>query len=1785
MALHMPSRRSRLATATAFGLAAAIVAFGGTAPANAEPGDTAEAEGRFLTLTNVPQVIALDGAYTSYGPGDTAAQVEDAPLDVDVLNGLANAQLSAGVTLGSLLDLDQAASAGVLQQYASAGPAGATGAAGAVSDSGAITVGAGGGGQQTVIDLGSTIASIGAQNTLSDLSLRFGAISSTVTSTGTGTPASDYDIASAEAVLTSPLVAQISSRLTTAVNGIAPGIAGSVDVSAATGPLLEGILGENLVTSVLRVGTPTVVATANVNTAAVVNAALAQPLTNADGTVSIDVSAGTITVDLDRIQALNDRPAGTSVLSSELLAGVVDSAITNIFTEVLPNRLVTALRTSTTVNVAVTAPLTTGLLNANAGTLGVDVNLSLDRLLGGTTGTAPTISLARTNLIGLTVNLTTLAPLFDDLVTGLIGTNADTDLLPAIGTALTGVSTGVITALAPAFPVVDQVVRLTVNEQTPDAFIDGDGVDAGSSSVTALRVRLLGNGGPTVDLARSTVRAVPAPVADDVTITTPTPNQVIELPAGQTTVVVPVTGTADPDAEVTLTVGGQTVGPQPVGPGNAYTLTPPALPAGTYTATVTQTIDGQAAGSATVTFTVAPAATGITITTPTAGQVFLTTATDPTVDVPVEGEADVRASVTVSIPGQTAQTELVGTDGRYDVVFADLPVGTYTATATQSIDGVVRGSETVTFTVGAPAVGIAIDSPTDDQEIPSSGTGPNPTADVPVTGTADPRASVTVTIPGRTSQTDTTVTNGRFDVLFPNLPVGTYTATATQTIGGVAVGTDMVTFVVGAPAEDVVIDTPTNGQTFTIPAGGTTTDVIVNGSADPRATVVISLPGRDDVTQVVGDDGRFETTFTGLTAASYDVTVTQSIGGAPAGSDTASFTVQIAGIEQVVIETPEPGDFIPLAAGTTTVVVPVTGTADPAATVTLTVGGTTTGPVEVDDDGGFTLTPPALPAGTYTATVTQTIGGQPVGSDTVTFTIGAPVTITAPTAGQEYTLPTGATGVDVTVSGRADPIGTVTVTITGRTPIEVEVGDDGTYEATFTGVPVGSYTATATQTIGGAAAGSADPVTFTVTAGAADGGTDATAAVDVDGGADAAGADAAGTDAAGTDAAGTDAAGTDAAGTDAAGTDAAGTDAAGTDAAGTDAAGTDAAGTDAAGTDAAGTDAAGTDAAGTDAAGTDAAGTDAAGTDAAGTDAAGTDAAGTDAAGTDAAGTDAAGTDAAGTDAAGTDAAGTDAAGTDAAGTDAAGTDAAGTDAAGTDAAGTDAAGTDAAGTDAAGTDAAGTDAAGTDAAGTDAAGTDAAGTDAAGTDAAGTDAAGTDAAGTDAAGTDAAGTDAAGTDAAGTDAAGTDAAGTDAAGTDAAGTDAAGTDAAGTDAAGTDAAGTDAAGTDAAGTDAAGTDAAGTDAAGTDAAGTDAAGTDAAGTDAAGTDAAGTDAAGTDAAGTDAAGTDAAGTDAAGTDAAGTDAAGTDAAGTDAAGTDAAGTDAAGTDAAGTDAAGTDAAGTDAAGTDAAGTDAAGTDAAGTDAAGTDAAGTDAAGTDAAGTDAAGADASDAAGTDATDAAGADASDAAGTDATDAAGADATDAAGADASDAAGADATDAAGADASDAAGADASDASDGSTDGSDAPTRATVSLPVIVRGTGVVQEVTAENFTPGETILATVNSTPMPLEPKIADADGRATFTFPVGADFELGAHSVTVTGTESGPADEMLTQFQVVAATVPAGQPGPVLGGGGYGGGILPVTGGDADGLLLLGGIALLMMLTGAGALHRSRSRRV
>src|SRR5690606_15345035 len=84
-------------------------------------------------------------------------------------------------------------------------------------------------------------------------------------------------------------------------------------------------------------------------------------------------------------------------------------------------------------------------------------------------------------------------------------------------------------------------------------------------------------------------------------------------------------------------------------------------------------------------------------------------------------------------------------------------------------------------TVRAEAAAVA------DVEITSPATGAEftvadaaDTTAVPVTGTGEPGATVTVSIPGATDQTATVEDDGTWSVTFPTVPVGDHTITATQ---------------------------------------------------------------------------------------------------------------------------------------------------------------------------------------------------------------------------------------------------------------------------------------------------------------------------------------------------------------------------------------------------------------------------------------------------------------------------------------------------------------------------------------------------------------------------------------------------------------------------------------------------------------------------------------------------------------------------------------------------------------------------------------------------------------------------------------------------------------------------------------------------------------------------------------------------------------------------------------------------------------------------------------------
>jgi len=137
-------------------------------------------------------------------------------------------------------------------------------------------------------------------------------------------------------------------------------------------------------------------------------------------------------------------------------------------------------------------------------------------------------------------------------------------------------------------------------------------------------------------------------------------------------------------------------------------------------------------------------------------------------------------------------------------------------------------------------------------------------------------------------------------------------------------------------------------------------------------------------------------------------------------------------------------------------------------------------------------------------------------------------------------------------------------------------------------------------------------------------------------------------------------------------------------------------------------------------------------------------------------------------------------------------------------------------------------------------------------------------------------------------------------------------------------------------------------------------------------------------------------------------------------------------------------------------------------------------------------------------------------------------------------------------------------------------------------MTQEVYGSGFVPGETVSGVVRSTPLPLEPVVADAEGNVTLTFPVDEAFDLGVHAVYLTGSLSGElgADQLATGFVVMDMAdgflvTPGGSvirwpdaavPAPT--GAGSSGG-LARTGADDLGAGLLAGA--LLLLTGAGLL--------
>ncbi|MGN5727316.1 Ig-like domain-containing protein, partial [Acinetobacter calcoaceticus] len=569
-----------------------------------------------------------------------------------------------------------------------------------------------------------------------------------------------------------------------------------------------------------------------------------------------------------------------------------------------------------------------------------------------------------------------------------------------------------------------------------------------------------------------------------------------------------LTGTVnDPTATVVVTVDGVNYPATNNGDGT-WTLadnTLPALTDGPHTITVTATDPAGNAGTDTAVVT-------IDTTAPNAPVLDPINATDP-----VTGTAEPGSTVTVSFPDGTTATVVAGTDGSWSVPNpGDLTDGqTVTATATDPAGNTsLPGSGVVSADITAPVVALddvltndstpaltgTVNDPTAtvvvtvdgvnypatnngdgtwtlaDNTLPALTDGPHtitvtatdpagnagtdtavvtidttaPNAPVldpinatdPVTGTAEPGSTVTVSFPDGTTATVVAGTDGSWSVPNPgDLTDGqTVTATATDPAGNTSLpGSGVVSADITAPVvalDDVLTNDSTPALTGTV--------------NDPTATVVVTVDGvnypatnNGDGTWTLADN-----TLPALTDGPHTITVTATDPAGNAGTDTAVVTIDTTAPNAPVLDPINATD-------------PVTGTAEPGSTVTVSFPDGTTATVVAGTDGSWSVPNPGDLTDGQTVTATAT---DPAGNTSLPGSGVVSADITAPVVALDDVLTNDSTpALTGTVN---DPTATVVVTVDGVNYPATNNGD-GTWTLADNTLPVltdGPHTITVTAT-------------------------------------------------------------------------------------------------------------------------------------------------------------------------------------------------------------------------------------------------------------------------------------------------------------------------------------------------------------------------------------------------------------------------------------------------------------------------------------------------------------------------------------------------------------------------------------------------------------------------------------------------------------------------------------------------------------------------------------------------
>jgi uncharacterized repeat protein (TIGR01451 family) len=576
----------------------------------------------------------------------------------------------------------------------------------------------------------------------------------------------------------------------------------------------------------------------------------------------------------------------------------------------------------------------------------------------------------------------------------------------------------------------------------------GSPLAQGDHTLRASATDAAGNTGPLSAAVTITVDTLaPAPP----TITSPTPNQTLNQ---RTPTII---GTAEVGTTVTVTIDDVPIGSAVAGAGGIWSVTPTVpLMDGSHSAraTAVDSANNASAPSTAVPFVIDTSAPGSTrITTPVNGAQL--NDTTPT----VTGEAEALSTVEVFAGAVSVGTTTVAANGTWSLTIAPaLAEGSYTLTAratdTGGNPGPLSDAVGITIDITAPDPP-TISAPSEDARVPTN------TPTISGTALAGERISVRIgagevgsVVAGESGAWSYTLTASQA------LTDGAYIATAVarDAAGNESAASADRNFTVdtGAPIPPII----------TLPLAGSVSNntlPTISGTAEANATVRVFVNGTlVGTVAAVGVDWTYTlTAMQALPEGTHKATAVavDAAGNASLPSTERSFVVDLTAPAAPSVATPEQGQSLPSSQPT------ISGSAEPGASVTVTIGTTVVGTAVAQANGTWTLVSSVtFTDGPYslTATATDAAGNTGAPSPARGFVIdtSAPAApdVTAPQDNQVLGTPT------PTISGTAEPLSRVRVFIDGDLKGETAADGSGAFSYTLhagQALPDGNFEASA----------------------------------------------------------------------------------------------------------------------------------------------------------------------------------------------------------------------------------------------------------------------------------------------------------------------------------------------------------------------------------------------------------------------------------------------------------------------------------------------------------------------------------------------------------------------------------------------------------------------------------------------------------------------------------------------------------------------------------------------------